>query len=512
MTTSGLDTTRIGTTVNLGSAVEGSPVDFALWCDEYGAKQDGLPPPEGSLPLDPWQTLSSQNDPRDPSSQNSVLGSMETAQTAPRHDKSVESPETLSTGHDNAMNSSAGSSSSTGSDFIWFPSAPISQGMLTAEDALLVAYYMEYVLPAQRINDGTEQHSWMQFLLLTSASVLQTTLTLAKAYRRLDICDDDVATLEIADLLRDAADGVLRIPSVLVALSIGDQERQAEQIINATSLECLQQAAAFAQPLIDLAAMNSGETADRGQATISALHMYTAAAKALVGQLVWFDIVGAVSTGSRLQLAIDYDGLFASNTLSVGGALGCRKDIVALFHQILCLRHWKLELERGKRLNVMELATKGCRILQSLEDITARIDNPVLTTTDEANAADSINLAFASTAVIYLHTVISGPILHLKEIRSETMRLGHLLRELAKSQDIGFVLLPVCMAACFWPQEDGGELGNMLLPKQRDIPGVGMRSRTSLMAALEMGRLALRHGGQGEWALAGQYNRALLLG
>lgn len=67
----------------------------------------------------------------------------------------------------------------------------------------------------------------MRFLLLTCmlAPVLQTTLTLAKAYRRHAIRDDNTANIECADLLRNAADAVLGIPSVLATLSIGDQER-----------------------------------------------------------------------------------------------------------------------------------------------------------------------------------------------------------------------------------------------------------------------------------------------
>ncbi|KAG8409596.1 hypothetical protein J3459_017422 [Metarhizium acridum] len=542
MATSGLDTIGIDTTVSLGSVVEGSPVDFAMWCGEYGPKQDGIISPAVSLQLDSWQTPSPQNDSGDTSSKNTVLESIDAARTAPRHGKSVESPATYPTSHNSAMNCSTGGSSMMESDSDWFYRVPPSQGMLTIEDALLLSYYTEEVLPAQFTDHGGEKYRWMRFLLLTSAPVLQTTLTLAKACRRHATRDDNAANIECADLLRNAADAILDIPSVLATLSISNQERQEEQIVvactclaqtihleilNATSLlwqECLQQASAFAQPLIDLAAMALDETADRRQATTSALHMYAAAAKALIGRLVWFDIVGAVSTGGKLRLAIDYDSLFASNTLPAGRAPGCRKDIIALLYQILCLRHWKLNLEREKKLNVMELATKGYRILQSLEDITTGINSVALEAMDEAAFADSINLAFTSTAVIYLHTVISGPIPHLKEIRSETTKLGHLLRDLATRQQIGCVPLPVCVAACFWPQENVGELGSLIFSKQRgdtavsagDGGGVEMRSKASLLAALEMGRLALRDGGRVDWTLAGQHaasnRRALLLG
>lgn len=90
-------------------------------------------------------------------------------------------------------------------------------------------------------------------------------------------------------------------------------------------------------------------------------------------------------------------------------------------------------------------------------------------------------------------------------------------------QQIGWVPLPLCVAACFWPQEKVGELGNLIFSKQRDMSvsaggggGVEMRSKACLLAALEMGRLALRDGGQVDWTMAGQHaasnKRAPLLG
>ncbi|KAK2601531.1 hypothetical protein QQS21_004916 [Conoideocrella luteorostrata] len=519
----GLNIAGIDTTTSTGTVAEGSPVDFAMWCSEAG-----ILCPEIPLQLDPWDVLSPCNDSGETSPQNTVLGSIEAAQTAPRHGKSVQSADIYPASHNSAMSCSAHSSSMMESDSDWFNRMPPSRGMLTAEDALLLSYYIEEVLPAQFINHGGEKYCWLRFLLLTSAPVLQATLTLAKAYRRHAAGDDHGANTECADLLKNAADAVLGIPSALEALSVGNEERQAEQILNATSRlwqECLQQAAVFAQPLIDLAAMNLDETGDRNQVT-SALQMYAAAAKALLGQLIWFDIVGAVSTGGKLHLANDYDSLFASNALPAGGAPGCRNDIVALFYQIICLRHWKLEAEKEKKLNIMELATKGRDILQSLEDITTGINSVALEAADEAVFADFINLAFASTAVIYLHTVISGPSRHLKEIRSETTKLGRILRDLAETQQIGRVPLPVCVAACFSSQDDVGDLRSLISSKQRDgaVPagsggcvGVEMRSKACLLtAALEMGRLALRDdGSQVEWTLAGHAaasKRALLVG
>lgn len=276
--------------------------------------------------------------------------------------------------------------------------------------------------------------------------------------------------------------------------------------------DCLRRSAHYAPHLLDLV-VPEGDT-DAQQPT-GALEVYISASKAILSHLVWLDVMGAVSCGRQFILSIDYSPLLESRVLNMG-ITGCHNNIVASIVDIVSLRDWKTAAEGKKALNIMELGARGRQILEVLEA------NIVATQATEALPdTDLISLSFARAAIIYLHTVISGPNPYLEDIRSQTIDLGKSLHELAQRGIADRSVWPACVMACLSLEEDAITNFSTLALRRSSYNsishegnGIVLRSREYLAAVLERGRRCRESRAQDEtsdWTLAGHDVAEILL-
>lgn len=246
-----------------------------------------------------------------------------------------------------------------------------------------------------------------------------------------------------------------------------------------------------------------------------ALEVYIAASKAILSHLAWFDIIGAVSCGRQFILGIDYSPLLESRVLDMRMA-GCQNCIVASTVDIASLRHWKAAAEEKKALNIMELGARGRQILEPLE-----ASLQAMQATEALSDTNLVSLAFARAAIIYLHTVISGPNPYLEDIRTQTIDLKKLLHELGQRGVADRAVWPACVVACF-SLEDDAITDSSAFPFGTDLDKatgfsenpIRFRSTEYLAAALEGGKKCSELRAQGEnsdWTLAGHDFPEILL-
>lgn len=210
----------------------------------------------------------------------------------------------------------------------------------------------------------------------------------------------------------------------------------------------------YVQLLIDIS--SGDKQSEHGSSSSRALskEILVSAAKALLSHLAWFDISGSITTGSGPFLGLDYIRLIDSNVIQLDSVHGCHNVAVRSLCEVLNLHRWKLEAERGKALNVMNLVARGDTILQSLTNTISQLSNwqcdaEVSGQMPWRESDRDITLAFTRAATIYLHVVISGPNSRLTEIRQEVIQLTQVIQRLFTKRMIQNVTWPLTVMACF---------------------------------------------------------------
>lgn len=223
--------------------------------------------------------------------------------------------------------------------------------------------------------------------------------------------------------------------------------------------DCLLQAAPYIQLLIDLVVRDQNRRSPRDAASGSVPQIYASAARSLLSQFVWFDILGIVSTGNNALLGINHVYLLDSKTIHINEVSGCHNLVAETLCKIASLRRWKIETECDGKLNILELATRGGVILRSLTDLIDQVSStpsgsmPLGRNTWTQDCEKIITIAYARAAIIYLHVVISGPAPHLEEIRREVAELTASLESLNCNKTLQYASWPLCVIACFAVEE-----------------------------------------------------------
>ncbi|KAI0133856.1 hypothetical protein BJ170DRAFT_678784 [Xylariales sp. AK1849] len=198
---------------------------------------------------------------------------------------------------------------------------------------------------------------------------------------------------------------------------------------------------------------------------------------------------------------------------------GCDKWVVKELCKIISLHEWKKGAEAEQNLNIIDLATRGAAILQSLKDHIAQLGDTMPTTTRtvgegasdhhcsgcaegrDSYTAKCITVAFAQAVTIYLHVVLSGPLPYLQEIQVAHVRLRSSLNALASQELTGYVAWPLCVAACF-AKDDEQDL--LLSPAKLEAHSIPRTSKVCV-EAVKIGQKchSIRKSGESaEWVLA----------
>lgn len=308
----------------------------------------------------------------------------------------------------------------------------------------------------------------------------------------------------------------------------------------------LKQVTPYLQPLIKLVtqeprssccsvALSGASIARSNSVAISRMQLKTA--KALVGHLLWLDIVATISTSVEGPLLGFSDSqLLESNIIDMREISGCDNDVAKAICDITELRKWKAHAERHRRLSIIELGARGGSILetltkrilqladgqpQSLSPSTFCLNSDSMCSDRlsadqlERDEQQDIRLVFARTAILYLHTVMSGPNPYLGEIQKEIAELMKLFKNLASKGMVRHVPWPLCVTACFADKEQKSFLQDSLTS---DIECKSRRryfkaSDEALRVAEECHRIRDEEGRDCDWMLAmDSLNECILLG
>ncbi|KAK2008957.1 hypothetical protein LZ32DRAFT_436473 [Colletotrichum eremochloae] len=277
------------------------------------------------------------------------------------------------------------------------------------------------------------------------------------------------------------------LPSAISSLSLLDEELKGSHIIAACTcvmqavfLEvylggtsqwtgCLKQAAPYMHALIDLVCSEKESTSPSKTTKHTVHQVQKASAKALLGQMVWFDIIGLVSTGHGPSLGTNHSFLLDSDVFDLKETSGCENWVAKSLYEIHDLRTWKAKEVDAQRLCVIKLAERGGTILEILKKQIVTTEEGLRSDTetpqgmnDEGSSVfepleqnlKTITMAYATAAVIYLHVIVSGPTPLLEDIRRETPRLVEHLKVLASRGLLCHVSFPLCVASCFMEDHD----------------------------------------------------------
>lgn len=244
------------------------------------------------------------------------------------------------------------------------------------------------------------------------------------------------------------------------------------------------------QLLLDLVERDQKEGMLGDTASVSVLRTYASAARAIIGYFTWFDIIGVVSTGNNALLGIDHVSLLETKTVYTNEVSGCQNSVAKVLCEIASLRRWKKRTESDNKLNVLELATRGNVILQSLTHLIERLSNLTPKSAPPGrkpwtrDSEKSMTLAYARAAIIYLHATISGPVPHLEEIRHEVTKLTATLEVLIRHKTLHYASWPLCVMACFAVEHEAQSFLRRLEAGEHDI---GRSRRGPFMEGLKIG-------------------------
>ncbi|KAI1453922.1 fungal-specific transcription factor domain-containing protein [Annulohypoxylon moriforme] len=532
-----------------------SPTTLSLDCEMSLNFLDHEPTSlESTNPFN-FDTLNKQRDDESSNTLVASIGSNQISTTkpsqihpAPRRESIPWSIASINTATDNTTPSSCYSGA--------FPLSDTGTWEVSAENALLVSYYTNKVVPMQ-FPFSQDHLQWLQFMLLQARPVMEISIILSRVLYLSEETGSEHSESANGDYehhMGRAIAALKTLPSSTATMSLLDEDRRTSQAIAAcTALvqiihlevfyggsknweSCLVQARPYMQTLIDLAVSRADVPPSKtGRLSGAVPQIHRAAAKALLEKLVWFDMIATISTGQGPFLGIDHGYLLGTDAIDVSGVSGCQNEVVKALCEIHKLKQWKTQAESQGRLSVMDLAARGSSLAQTLNNIIEGLketklgaenlpdvvgieSTPRKYSADYSNVVDEWNqkartemtAAFARAGVVYLHVVVSGPNPQLAEIGVATAELIRSLESLAANRLIEHVSWPLCVAGCFLIGEGDGKLGKYI-DAARDRSSSCMRHRpsgswlASLEIAQECGRLRQQDARNCDWMTVMQH-------
>lgn len=182
--------------------------------------------------------------------------------------------------------------------------------------------------------------------------------------------------------------------------------------------------------------------------------------KFLTAVFTWIDVTGACALGCSPFLLDVLPGLLGGDNppVRMDKVMGCQNWVVIHVANIAALDSWKRKAQASGMLSLVELVTRATKlekeITRDLNDFLenckrAEQENPHMNQTPHltnrislAIHADYVNEVYASSALTYLHVVVSGAYPELPEIR------GNFLKTMAIFKRIPDPVLPRTL---LWP-------------------------------------------------------------
>jgi hypothetical protein len=180
--------------------------------------------------------------------------------------------------------------------------------------------------------------------------------------------------------------------------------------------------------------------------------------KFIMGIYTWFDITSCVAVGSSPFLAQHYERLLGgvNPPLRMEKYIGIQNWVMIFIGKIASLDAWKRTSQSSGTLSIIELVKKVTQLetelKQALDDFSKDCENSA--TLEQAARRTLPHLAplsvysnyltevYASSALTYLHVVVSGPYPDLPDIRETVCKTMEMIKKLPNPA------VPRCM---WWP-------------------------------------------------------------
>ncbi|KAG2112142.1 fungal-specific transcription factor domain-containing protein [Suillus cothurnatus] len=190
-----------------------------------------------------------------------------------------------------------------------------------------------------------------------------------------------------------------------------------------------------------------------------ALISCTESMRFIIKTSIWFDVLASATLIRRPKFLDVLRSLYGPTTtvnggrseLSMMGVMGCENRIVLALAEIADLACWKDECRRAGRLSVPELVRRGQDIETILKSANAS-DPDHLLDTERSRRRHLTSDVFRASALVYLHSVISGDHPQCPEIMSniaETVKCLRRAEDISTArQVVRTVVFSICICGC----------------------------------------------------------------
>jgi hypothetical protein len=210
----------------------------------------------------------------------------------------------------------------------------------------------------------------------------------------------------------------------------------------------------------------------------------------LIGVSVWFDILGSASTRSRPFMQTNFQYL---DYIELDKVMGCESSVMILIAKISQLEQWKLEMQQGGRLSILQLGARAQEIKNLLNNTLARQMIPP-PSTSASKHVHIITKVFTCAALTYLHTVVSGAHPELLEIEASVSMTIEAFGNLPDPKLLQNLIWPFCITGCMASKDREPFFKSLLSMPNIDEQGPGNYWK-AFEVIQECWKLREQHGG-----------------
>jgi C6 transcription factor Pro1 len=232
----------------------------------------------------------------------------------------------------------------------------------------------------------------------------------------------------------------------------------------------------------------------------------------LTGAMVWLDIMTCASLRSKPCLSINRAGIHQLNKIDFSRLTGCPNWVMSSIMKICHLDKWRDDQEREGKLSIPKLVERANLIETELKFQSFEAASPLRLTGYRATTAfewnptqqisDLITPVFVSSALTYLHVVVSGPHPNLPETRESVSKTITKLQGLPNTIRMRFVAWPLCVSGCMATEDDYRFFTETMSKGEEIDEPASPSTRQAFRIMRECWRLRSATGGKHDWTSA----------
>jgi C6 transcription factor Pro1 len=232
----------------------------------------------------------------------------------------------------------------------------------------------------------------------------------------------------------------------------------------------------------------------------------------LTGAMVWLDIMTCASLRSKPCLSINCTGIHQLKKIDFSRVTRCPNWVMSSIMKICHLDKWRDDQEREGKLSIPKLVERANIIETELKSKSFEAASPLSLARHRAAAAfewnpmqqvsDLITPVYVSSALTYLHVVVSGPHPNLPETRESVSKTIAKLQGLPLTLRMRFVAWPFCVSGCMATEDDYRFFTETMSKGEEIDEPASPSTRQAFRIVRECWRLRSTTGGYHEWKSA----------